>query len=149
MHVRIADQHRKHDPSYEVIDRVDTGFGRQHRGNVGIGALLVLVTGVNAEDLREVLHVHALRRGAIEAFDGKSLMAPCFDTRGQVMKRIDWDELDRRDLDADRARQFEHGKLVLGHGGKASRGELHDPPATPCHPPGWSARPWLPQSQRT
>jgi hypothetical protein len=74
MHVGVADEHRKYEPSEELVGLFLSGFRPQHRRDIGIAATIVFVVGEEREHLREILHVNALAAGsAVESFDRERL----------------------------------------------------------------------------
>src|SRR5438552_18456880 len=63
MHVGIADQHGKDQPTDKLVGGFLAGFRPENGSDIGIAAAPVLVIGKQPEHLREILHVHGAAAG--------------------------------------------------------------------------------------
>src|ERR1700677_692307 len=89
---------------------------------------MVFVVRILSEHLREILHVNGRSPcRAVKALHGESLNSRRARVFGESLDLRDFDETVVRYYDTRAAREFEHGKFILGDGGEAGRGKLDDP----------------------
>ncbi len=78
-----------------------TGLGCNDRSNASKTRALVLIVGVDIEDLGEVLGVHARTVVApVETVDSESLVSATGGTSGQIADRVDIDKAKGRNANA-------------------------------------------------
>ena len=90
MHVGVADQGVEDQAADELADPGLARFQPEHLGDVAVGAFVVLLRRIDAEDLGEVLNVdRGPFAGAVEAADGEGILLELAQALGQTLDLIE------------------------------------------------------------